>query len=97
MPEPPQPIVQRPAVERPIAPAPVSAPHPAFINAARPLAGPSPRAQLDANSPLDIGRLAPEIPPEIVSGSTLATCSSCGLSLSASARFCRRCGTRQHD
>jgi zinc ribbon protein len=23
------------------------------------------------------------------------TCRSCGLSISASARFCRRCGTRQ--
>ncbi len=25
----------------------------------------------------------------------IQSCSSCGLSLSANARFCRRCGTRQ--
>jgi hypothetical protein len=38
----------------------------------------------------------PETPPETASGTPTGTCPSCGLSLSASARFCRRCGTQQH-
>jgi hypothetical protein len=38
----------------------------------------------------------PETPPETASGAPTGTCPSCGLSLSASARFCRRCGTQQH-
>ena len=29
-------------------------------------------------------------------GGGVQACVSCGLSLSASARFCRRCGTQQH-
>jgi ribosomal protein L40E len=32
-------------------------------------------------------------PASVVTG--VQPCSSCGLSLSATARFCRRCGTRQ--
>ena len=40
---------------------------------------------------------APEaVPASITPISGIATCPSCGLSLSASARFCRRCGTQQH-
>jgi hypothetical protein len=39
---------------------------------------------------------APEpVPASITPISGIATCPSCGLSLSASARFCRRCGTQQ--
>jgi hypothetical protein len=38
----------------------------------------------------------PETPPETASGTPTGMCPSCGLSLSASARFCRRCGTQQH-
>ena len=43
-------------------------------------------------------RPVPMAPPPAPAGTTAAapgTCRSCGLSLSASARFCRRCGTAQ--
>jgi predicted amidophosphoribosyltransferase len=41
---------------------------------------------------------APEaVPASITPISGISTCPSCGLSLSASARFCRRCGTQQHQ
>ena len=36
-----------------------------------------------------------EVPATIIPISSIGTCPSCGLSLSASARFCRRCGTQQ--
>jgi hypothetical protein len=38
--------------------------------------------------------LAPVSGPA-VAATSVQPCSSCGLSLSATARFCRRCGTRQ--
>ena len=38
--------------------------------------------------------LAPAVGP-VAATTSVQPCSSCGLSLSATARFCRRCGTRQ--
>jgi hypothetical protein len=93
----PAPGTYRPSFDRPVVPDP-TAPHPAFIAAARDAAQPSIQAQLGGAQPQAVNRMAaPDLPPDPVGSSTVSSCTSCGLSLSASARFCRRCGTRQHD
>jgi hypothetical protein len=66
---------------------------------------PLPPVVVAATPPTDVARAelpretrAFALPPEptpISAPSSTGTCRSCGLSLSASARFCRRCGTRQ--
>jgi len=85
-----------PAREVPTAPSP--APPPAAINpaAADPLAFLALRAgeAMWAASAQDV--VAP-VAAGAVPGATVHSCVSCGLSLSATARFCRRCGTRQSE
>jgi hypothetical protein len=60
---------------------------------------PSPATQVtSATSSPSLGQtlLAAAIAaPGAVAGPSPGTCRSCGLSISASARFCRRCGSRQ--
>jgi hypothetical protein len=46
-----------------------------------------------AESARAVADTAPASGPKVVGG--IQPCVSCGLSLSANARFCRRCGTRQ--
>jgi hypothetical protein len=55
---------------------------------------PPPPVQATASRPRRLGANLPSItaPPQQLAA---RACPSCGLSLSASARFCRRCGTQQ--
>jgi len=77
----PEPLTRRAADAMP------SAPWAARVATARPLESPvwaaSSRTILDAEAPGVAGPVG------------IQSCVSCGLSLSANARFCRRCGTRQ--
>jgi ribosomal protein L40E len=96
-----EPPVAMPAPE-PLRPAALRAPVPEPLYQAQP-----PVAHLPA-----MDHAAPALPPIYVPGpvpelpeaspvaqpasQTTGSCASCGLSLSATARFCRRCGTPQH-
>ena len=82
----------------PLDPGPALPPEPQVIErvvaSATPVAGPetvSPKPPIAAPA---VGVAAPT-PDEPTPLGTPGTCRSCGLSISASARFCRRCGTRQ--
>jgi hypothetical protein len=86
---PPEPAVVPPT---PIVPAPPAAPRRQAASAQKagrgPIAMPAPpRAVVPELPPADAGLGTAEV--------STGTCPSCGLSLSASARFCRRCGTQQ--
>jgi hypothetical protein len=81
---------QWPDIPVPRQPAPATAPRPAAPAAAQQVAPepprPGPLRRTGANLP------SVTAPPPILAA---RACPSCGLSLSASARFCRRCGTPQ--
>jgi len=59
-----------------------------------------PAAKSQALPPIFVAGAVPDLPAAspaaLPIAQTTGTCSSCGLSVSASARFCRRCGTPQH-
>ena len=62
------------------------------IEATRPAPGPSVRAEAE---PWALPVTPPESLPTPAAIAAPGTCRACGLSISASARFCRRCGTAQ--
>ena len=88
---PPITVTSMPAAERPAAQAPADA----GAAAARPSA-----VRSESLSPMPGAAIPPPLPEAPTAGEAtqlhaVGSCRNCGLSISASARFCRRCGTRQ--